>query len=443
MRGPIRFPPAAAWTALYVCLSMTGLCAADGSGALAAAFGTLALLALAATFRGPADSAFSIALSVLALTLPFGAPSVNAINEALVALGLIRVLYGKRRGPVLRAGGAETALLAYFAVGVLCAAFGVSFADSLGRLKSELHLLFAFFLFAAAFAEAPAPGPLRLFALGFAAAACYGISQPITFYYTHTGVMMARALVHHISFGEMLALALCGGLAAWEFPSALGAPSAVKPRALAFCLLLWVALILSQARGPWLAFGAAFLTLAALRKELRTLLTAAAASVVVLMAVPPFYQRFASIFDPAQHANAVRFELWKLAWRMFLDHPVFGVGPANFGTLFHVYYPGKLGEADVWTQVHNLYLHQLAERGLVGFAMLLVLFGVLTGRAWRTYRRRPDFWSLWRLGAMAALWVMNFTQNSFHTASVWMLLVFLWAWCERNCAGAGREAAHD
>jgi hypothetical protein len=36
--------------------------------------------------------------------------------------------------------------------------------------------------------------------------------------------------------------------------------------------------------------------------------------------------RLLSIFDPYHPSNTVRFELWKAGWKMFKDHPVFGVG---------------------------------------------------------------------------------------------------------------------
>jgi len=152
------------------------------------------------------------------------------------------------------------------------------------------------------------------------------------------------------------------------------------------------------------------------------------------LAVPdsPFVARFRSIFDATQHANAIRLELWRIALAMFRDHPVLGVGPANFWTLFNTYHPGPLGENAKWSQAHNVYLQQLAERGLVGLTMLLTLLAALTWRAYQRYRDKPDFWNLWCVLAMAALWIMNLTENTFQKATDWMMLLLLWMWCERN-----------
>ena len=77
-----------------------------------------------------------------------------------------------------------------------------------------------------------------------------------------------------------------------------------------------------------------------------------------------------------------RMESWKAGWNMFLDHPLIGVGPMNYGVWLHEYYSEYGGkEAQVmWGRVaHSVYFTLLPETGLAGtllFAMML----------WRNYQ---------------------------------------------------------
>lgn len=75
-----------------------------------------------------------------------------------------------------------------------------------------------------------------------------------------------------------------------------------------------------------------------------------------------------------------------VAWRMFLDHPVLGVGMENYPLHFQEYVQ-KLGlpARHENRKAHSLYLQIAAERGLVGIAsfaavMWVALAGVLRGR---------------------------------------------------------------
>jgi O-antigen ligase len=63
---------------------------------------------------------------------------------------------------------------------------------------------------------------------------------------------------------------------------------------------------------------------------------------------------------------------------MFWDHPVFGVGPKNFGQTYAADYSGS----GAWV-AHSVYVQALAETGLVGtlsFLALLVMFLRLNAR---------------------------------------------------------------
>ena len=68
-------------------------------------------------------------------------------------------------------------------------------------------------------------------------------------------------------------------------------------------------------------------------------------------------------------SNELRIRVWKAGWRMFLDHPVLGVGAGQFRTAYGTVYSGRAHGP--WMQPHNLLVQVGCELGLVG----LVIFG--------------------------------------------------------------------
>lgn len=76
--------------------------------------------------------------------------------------------------------------------------------------------------------------------------------------------------------------------------------------------------------------------------------------------------------EPSLYAGGVgnRSELWRAAWRMWLAHPILGVGAGNFEAMLPLY--GVLG---VRTHANSWYLQSLAEGGIVLFGATVALVG--------------------------------------------------------------------
>lgn len=68
-----------------------------------------------------------------------------------------------------------------------------------------------------------------------------------------------------------------------------------------------------------------------------------------------------------------RTELWKAGWKIFLDHPIIGVGPGNYGIWLPEYYSYK----KPWTMwkrsAHSIYITLLSEMGVVGTFLFLII----------------------------------------------------------------------
>lgn len=87
--------------------------------------------------------------------------------------------------------------------------------------------------------------------------------------------------------------------------------------------------------------------------------------------------------DPVEHGNTsvgIRLELWRAAWNMFLEQPVFGGG---IGKSFNAFLQDEVALGNyhpvvvVQTMPHNVFLDTLALQGLVGLAGLVGIWGAL------------------------------------------------------------------
>jgi O-antigen ligase len=103
--------------------------------------------------------------------------------------------------------------------------------------------------------------------------------------------------------------------------------------------------------------------------------------------------------QPSLYAGGVgnRSELWAAAWRMWRDHPLFGVGAGNFELELPRY-----GVYGVRTHANSWYLQSLAEGGIVLFAATLALVAaILSGLRGGTPARLRSG-SPWLVAAVAA-----------------------------------------
>ncbi|MEP7338149.1 MAG: O-antigen ligase family protein [Acidobacteriota bacterium] len=94
---------------------------------------------------------------------------------------------------------------------------------------------------------------------------------------------------------------------------------------------------------------------------------------IVLLALWVGYEPLANRFNSlregrSEYSVVTRTEYWRGAWRMFLDHPLTGVGLGAFPTAYPAY-----GRSSVMNerleQSHNDYLQLLTDAGLIGAAL--------------------------------------------------------------------------
>lgn len=102
------------------------------------------------------------------------------------------------------------------------------------------------------------------------------------------------------------------------------------------------------------------------------------------------YLERASTIDDYQEDGSARGRInaWKTSWYVFLDYPVFGVGPNNLAAVFRRYSP----EVDRFRVAHNAYFQVLAESGLPALLLFLGAIGAALWRMERLRKSRPQHW---------------------------------------------------
>ncbi|MBI3272121.1 MAG: O-antigen ligase family protein [Planctomycetes bacterium] len=100
--------------------------------------------------------------------------------------------------------------------------------------------------------------------------------------------------------------------------------------------------------------------------------------------------RLASTADPGFTSTRVRLLLWRASRRMFLEHPLLGVGAGNFPRAYAAYRPaeerrlsGPESRADA---AHNDFVQFAVEAGVPGGLAYLLLVGWVACLAWRAGR---------------------------------------------------------
>ncbi|MBI3553476.1 MAG: O-antigen ligase family protein [Elusimicrobia bacterium] len=386
------------------------------------------------------ELAVEAGLVAVALALPL---SIAAMNLALAALTLAvlgcvvsgRLRWRRDWTPALLAAAA------YAAAAAVSAAAGPTPKSSLLGALKDWHRVWSLAVLLLAFSSRRAARAPWGLAAGFSAAAAIGLWQSAT---GRAGAQWVRAhaFMHPVTYGEMLALALLGVLCLWGRPEAgLDNPRG-KSAGAAFLVLIGAALVLNQTRGAFAGLGLGYFAACLLNKELRRWTLPALVAAVVVAAVweiLPTGRPLSAIVKAALSAPSgtlnpqlARWRFWSVAWRAFADHPWLGVGPGNYKTAFEHYSQGPRYNQLDYGSAHNLYLHQLAERGVLGIAALGALLWTLTARAWVRAKRAPFGWSLWAWGATAAFLVMNLTEVALQSELAATFLLMIWAWPESN-----------
>jgi O-antigen ligase len=168
-------------------------------------------------------------------------------------------------------------------------------------------------------------------------------------------------------------------------------------------VILAVTIFLTGSRGGLVALGAVFVAAMLFSGRLRP------AATVVILIIAGIGVSYYSIFAPAESRTRVsdftagggagRTELWGIALEVASDHPILGVGAANFSIVEPSYATHTRNVSNVQYVVdvprvaHSTYLQILADLGIVGLLTFLFIIAaalVVLGRAIGSLGRTED-----------------------------------------------------
>jgi putative inorganic carbon (hco3(-)) transporter len=174
-------------------------------------------------------------------------------------------------------------------------------------------------------------------------------------------------------------------------PILVAAGIALEPRWLTIptgllALALVLALLATLSRSGWLGLLAGMVVLSGLLpgRRVRLLAVTAAIIVVVLLAglAVPIAARLAPHSTGPWEMLASRMRVWTVAFTLFSQHPLFGIGVGNFAQYYPAYDAYPVGVL----HAHNILLNMAVERGLLGlagFVAVCVALATALVRGWR------------------------------------------------------------
>jgi O-antigen ligase len=216
-----------------------------------------------------------------------------------------------------------------------------------------------------------------------------------------------------------------------------------------------VAVVCSMSRAPWLLMAAEIGGVLCLMAWLRYIRLESLAVAVVggtllcVVAAIPFAAKLqdrllSNLNESIEFRNVAN----NAAWRMFLDHPVLGVGLNHFALALPAYdhsfddHIDAMDEAVAVNErpmvaVHNFYLLILAETGLLGFAGMLLFVGWSLRSGIRAMRRTSGDLQAISIGMFIGIAGLLIEETA--DFSLWMdpgLFTFLLLACLLNAAPA-------
>lgn len=201
-----------------------------------------------------------------------------------------------------------------------------------------------------------------------------------------------------------------------------------------------IALYMNGTRGAWVAFLIVLVAIPFLALEIRTLWKAV--YVVILVSAIAFVTRgtyFQSKFHEALHdvrqyregvsdtSLGGRFEMWKASGRMFMEHPLIGIGAGDW--VGEVRKAVKEGKSPAFlmqfNQPHSIYLEALSTRGLMGLTSLLLFICYPFVYVWRRRGRETSVFRSVVLFTILAMLISGATDTLTNVRFVFMAYCIL------------------
>ena len=191
--------------------------------------------------------------------------------------------------------------------------------------------------------------------------------------------------------------------------------------------LLLFTLLIIKSRGSWFGLGIMVALLPILLYKINKIsfkLLLVIESLLLIIAIGTYF-----VFYEALHRgyDFVRPGLRIVAWNIFLDYPIAGIGPSNFISNYtNENFINPLANVKgVWTHAHNIYFKFLSENGIFGFSGFIALIIFQLKVLWKSIIEKHNKISIAMFlsicGMLAHGWFDVCFSSRYYAMTYWLL----------------------
>lgn len=191
--------------------------------------------------------------------------------------------------------------------------------------------------------------------------------------------------------------------------------------------LLLFTLLIIKSRGSWFGLGIMVALLPILLYKINKIsfkLLLVIESLLLIIAIGTYF-----VFYEALHRGYafVRPGLRIVAWNIFLDYPIAGIGPSNFISNYtNENFINPLANVKgVWTHAHNIYFKFLSENGIFGFSGFIALIIFQLKVLWKSIIEKHNKISIAMFlsicGMLAHGWFDVCFSSRYYAMTYWLL----------------------
>ncbi len=224
----------------------------------------------------------------------------------------------------------------------------------------------------------------------------------------------------------------------WQASARLEAPSrwllVLLPAGTALACLYW-----SGSKAGWLLM-LLLMAAALLHSKISTLWKRRIIYLLLGLGLAGFGLKYAKFFERGSTSVAARFDYWSAALKTVETHPVFGTGP---GTFANPYQKLKKPESEMARLVHNDYLEQASDSGIIGFLVFIAFVFTILYHLYRCSNKITQNIEFAVLLGLMAVWCHSFLEfHLFIPAIAWVTFFLMgWLWGLRLTPPTGVEEA--
>ncbi|PLX28309.1 MAG: hypothetical protein C0600_09870 [Ignavibacteria bacterium] len=334
---------------------------------------------LRSAVRGEAiDTALWIGTAVALVTLIF---SIALAQAAVLLTGLLWLYnIARTRGRHFRLSPLLPPVTAFVVARIAAIPLSIDPAGSMDAFRTEIPFYILFYVIHSTW-DARREDRLRAVILLVFTAALVAVAIGFIRYAQGFDERLTSTTSGYYTLGMFLATV-------FAMVFALGRNKDIFPQRWIWLLtsaILLIGLLFTFNRLHWVVAALAALVVGLLR-ERRILLILAILGIAAVATVEPLQDRFLQLLDAGGNMSG-RDVIWRGAWMLIADRPVFGFGLRTFTKVFPLFDEVPDKGVGSW---HNDYLQVYMDSGLVALIPFVAIIGVALYLGWKNHQRWPS-----------------------------------------------------